>query len=98
MSSSREDKDTNFKLFTDGAWDGSRTPGFLKFKRDFEAGSDAYFLTDDDYSIWAACVDLDQGGQGANADPLPNQGANGHLQAVRRRLMPASASFHAAST
>ena len=73
----------NNKLFAD-KWNGSRTPGFLKFKRDFETGADALFLTDDDYSIWQACIDMDQGGQGAGADALPGGGA-GHAAAVRKR-------------
>ena len=36
------------------AWNGSRTPGFRKFKRDFQAATDAVFLTEDDFSIWSA--------------------------------------------
>ena len=67
------------------AWNGSRTPGFRKFKRDFQAATDAVFLTEDDFSIWSACNDLDQGGQGPNADPMPGANVAGHLNAVRRR-------------
>ena len=67
------------------AWNGSRTPGFLKFKRDFMTGMSAIYLHEDDYSLWQACNDSDQGGQAAGADALPAQGQAGHLNAVRRR-------------
>ena len=67
------------------AWNGSRTPGFLKFKRDFQAGLTALFLHEDDYSVWQALTDTDQGGQAAGADALPAQGQNGHANAVRKR-------------
>ena len=43
------------------------------------------FLHEDDWSIWQACTDMDQGGQGQGADALPAQGQNGHANAVRRR-------------
>ena len=80
---SHDNSDRN-RLFAD-AWNGSRTPAFLKFKRDFAAGMGATFLHEDDYSLWQACSDTDQGGQGAGADPLPAGGQNGHVNAVRRR-------------
>ena len=78
------DNSRSDRLFSD-PWNGSRTPAFLKFKRDFSAGMGAMFLHEDDYSLWQACTDTDQGGQGAGADALPAAGQNGHANAVRRR-------------
>ena len=57
----------------------------MKFKRDFSAGMGATFLHEDDYSLWQACMDTDQGGQANGADQLPAQGQSGHANAVRRR-------------
>ena len=65
--------------------DGSRTPIFLRFKRNFMAGSSAQFLHEDDYSVWQACLDQDQGGNAAGADPMPGNQQAGHANAVRRR-------------
>ena len=48
-------------------------------------GASAFFLNEDDWSLWQACNDTDQGGQAQGADPLPAQGQNGHANAVRRR-------------
>ena len=42
-------------------------------------------MHEDDYSIWSACNDNDQGGGSQGADPLPAQGQNGHANAVRKR-------------
>ena len=80
---SKDDSPTN-RLFTD-PWNGSRTPAFLKFKRDFSAGMGATFLHEDDYSLWQACTDMDQGGQGQGADAMPAAGQNGFANAARRR-------------
>ena len=84
MSRNSDDDNKRFTLFCD-PWNGSRTPGFRKFKRDFSTGASALFLHEDDSSIWQTCEDTDQGGGDPNADPLPAQGANGHINAVRRR-------------
>ena len=65
--------------------DGSRTPNFLRFKRNFMTGSSAHFLHEDDYSLWQACQDTDQGGNAAGADAMPGAQQAGHLNAVRRR-------------
>ena len=54
---SRDEYKTN-ALFSE-PWNGSRTPGFMKFKRDFEAGMSATFLHEDDYSLWQAVTDTD---------------------------------------
>jgi len=35
------------KLFTDAPWNGTRTPAFRKFKRDFKVGANGMFLQDD---------------------------------------------------
>lgn len=84
MSRPSDDHSNSNRLFCD-AWNGSRTPGFAKFKRDFETGADAMFLHEDDYSVWQACVDMDQGGGGTGADALPGAQQNGFANAVRRR-------------
>ena len=65
--SGKDDDSKDRKLFTDAPWDGSRTPGFRKFKRDLHAGADAFFCNEDDYSILTAWLDMDQGGQGQGA-------------------------------
>ena len=62
-------------------YSGARSPEFLPWKRDFETGADAHFLHEDDYSIWEACTDNDQGSASV---PLPGQAQAGHLNAVRR--------------
>ena len=49
MSGARDDYSA-VRLFTDAPWNGSRTPGFMKFKRDFQAGADAMFLHEDDWA------------------------------------------------
>ena len=64
--------------------DGSRSPAFLKFQRDFRAGTQAEFVKDDDYSVWQALNDIDQGGQDPNAPALP--GGNAAAPAQRKRL------------
>ena len=47
------------------------------------------FNNEDDYSIWEACEDMDQGGLrtslGQGADPMSGAQQNGHTNAVRRR-------------
>ena len=73
------------KLLTETPHDGSRTPKFIKFKRDFQAGADAWFLHDDDYSIWSACDDSDQGGLKPGSDAMPGPNQNGYANCVRRR-------------
>ena len=55
--------------------DGSRSPAFLKFQRDFRAGTQAEFVKDDEYSVWQALNDIDQGGQDANAPAMPGGNA-----------------------
>ena len=49
------------------------------------AGADAFFLNEDDWSLWQACSGMDQGGPAAGADALPALGQNGYQNAVRRR-------------
>lgn len=66
-------------------WHGARTPEFRTFKRNLKAVADALFLHEDDYSIWQAMADVDQGGNGQGADPLPGPNQAGHANAVRRR-------------
>ena len=66
-------------------WNGSRTPGFRKFKRDLCTRRGAYFCHEDDYSAAQACLDSDQGGLANGADALPGVGQNGYVNAVRRR-------------
>ena len=84
MARHSDDQNTKNTLFCD-PWNGSRSSGFIKFKRDFKTGAEAMFLHEDDYSIYQCLTDLDQGGQGPGADQLPGQQQNGHANAVRRR-------------
>ena len=65
MASDRSNDSAPVKLFTDAPWNGTRTPEFRKFKRDFKVGANGMFLHEDDYSIWSALQDLDQGGASA---------------------------------
>ena len=51
--------------------DGTRTPSFRHFKRDFATGARAQFLSEDDYSIWQVLQGTDQGGHGPNAPAMP---------------------------
>ena len=55
--------------------DGSRNNSFLKFKRDFRSAAQAEVVKGDSYNAWQAMNDLDQGGQGAGAPPLPGGAA-----------------------
>ena len=70
MANEQHDDSASNRLFTD-AWNGSRSPLFRKFKRDFSTAADAMFMAEDEYSIWQAMMGLDQGGSAAGADPLP---------------------------
>ena len=83
-SGNRDDNDRN-RLFTNAAWDGSRSPGFQKFKRDFKTGAQAFFLNDDDHSIWSACIDADQGGNAVGSEAMPGQQQAGYTNAARSR-------------
>ena len=47
MSKPSDDDNRRITLFSD-RWNGSRTPGFLKFKRDFATGAGSYFMHEDD--------------------------------------------------
>ena len=84
MSTENKRDENGDRLLCD-AWRGARTPEFRKFKRDFKASADAMFLHEDDYSVWQAMADTDQGGRDPNADPLPGQNQAGYANAVRRR-------------
>ena len=85
MSSNRDDDHGRGPRRLCEPHDGSRTPSFLPFKRNFKTGLDAIFLHEDDYSLWSAVFGTDQGGDDPNAPALPAQGQNGYLQAVRKR-------------
>ena len=80
---SKEDSGGN-RLWCD-QWCGARNPGFRKFKRDYAAGATATFLHEDDYSLWQAMNDTDQGGLAHGADAMPAVNAAGYLNAMRRR-------------
>ena len=80
---SKEDSGGN-RLWCD-QWCGARNPGFRKFRRDYAAGATATFLHEDDYSLWQAMNDMDQGGLAHGADAMPAVNAAGYLNAMRRR-------------
>ena len=84
MSNEPKQAENGDRLLCD-PWRGARTPEFRKFKRDFKASADALFLHEDDYSVWQAMADADQGGRAQNADALPGPNQAGHANAVRRR-------------
>ena len=67
MSNEPKQAENGDRLLCD-PWRGARTPEFRKFKRDFKASADALFLHEDDYSVWQAMADADQGGRAQNAD------------------------------
>ena len=69
VSRASDDDSRSSHLFTD-PWNGSRSPLFRIFKRDFKTGADGLFLPEDDYSIWQALEDTDQGGNAQGADAL----------------------------
>ena len=51
--------------------DGSRSPKFLKFCRDFKAAMSGQFTDKDDMdSLWRAMTGTDQGGQDGRALPI----------------------------
>ena len=83
MSNEPKQAENGDRLLCD-PWRGARTPEFRKFKRDFKASADAMFLHEDDYSIWQAMADTDQGGRDQAADALPGANQAGHTNAVRR--------------
>ena len=64
--------------------DGSRTPSFIKFKREFKTGASAHYLHEDDYSVWTVLDDTHQGGNALGAPNLPAAGAAGHAAAMRK--------------
>ena len=82
MSTENKQGEFSDRLLCD-PWRGARTPEFRKFKRDFKASADAMFLSEDDYSVWQAMADTDQGGRGQGADALPGPNQAGHAKAKR---------------
>ena len=68
MQRERDDDSKSNALFCE-PWNGSRQPQFRKFVRDFRTNADAYFMHEDDYSIWQACDDMDQGGPRRQLQP-----------------------------
>jgi hypothetical protein len=92
--SSRYDDGSKKYLFCD-PWNGSKTPAFRKFVRDFRAGADAQFLQDDDHSVWQACIDTDQGGRDPLAEAMPGATQAGYTNAVRRRKRRQNTAFKA---
>ena len=70
MSSNRDDDHGRGPRRLCEPHDGSRTPSFLPFKRNFKTGLDAIFLHEDDYSLWSAVFGTDQGGDDPNVDDV----------------------------
>jgi hypothetical protein len=81
MSRDRDDENNGPRLIC-SLWNGSRSPLFAKFRRDFSTATDAIFLQDDDSSVWSAMDDSDQGGGKPGAERMP--GGTGLLNAQRR--------------
>ena len=55
------------------------------FKRDFRSAAQAEVVKGDSYSAWLAMNDIDQGGQGAGAPPMPGGAAGNAAMRVRRQ-------------
>ena len=83
MSRDRDDDFKSTGLICD-PHNGSRTPQFAIFKRNFRTVTDSIFLQDDSDSVWQACDDTDQGGNASTAERMPTQHQAGYLNAVRR--------------
>jgi hypothetical protein len=83
MSRDRDDDNNTTRLIC-SAWNGSRSPLFAKFRRDFRTGTDAMFLQEDDSSIWSAMDDMDQGGSKPGAERMPAPQQSGFQNAQRR--------------
>ena len=73
------------KSWVESSTGNETTWRFRIFKRDYAAGAGATFLHEDDYSLWQAMTDTDQGGQAPGADAMPAVNAAGYLNAMRRR-------------
>ena len=73
--STDDDKRSYVKLYTASKWSGAKDPSFLeKWVPEFEAGADAHYMKDDDFSIWDTAVGNDCPPDGAGVPVVP--GAN----------------------
>ena len=72
---SSTDQTTSNTLFTSSPFDGIKGQRWHQFVQAFKAGAAAEFLGEDDESIWDACTDVDTGGNGVGATPMPTAGA-----------------------
>ena len=73
MSSTDENKSNT--LFTSSPFDGVKGQRWHQFEQAFKAGAAAEFAGEDDESMWDACIDIDTGGNGTGATPMPAAGA-----------------------
>ena len=69
------DQNSSNTLFTSSPFDGIKGQRWHQFVQAFKAGAAAEFLGEDDESIWDACTDVDTGGNGVGATPMPAAGA-----------------------
>ena len=83
MSRDRDDDFGKGSLICD-PHNGSRTPQFNIFKRNFRTVLDSMFMTDDSDSIWQVCEDTDQNGSHPDAERMPSAHQSGYTNAVRR--------------
>ena len=69
------DQNSSNALFTSSPFDGIKGQRWHQFVQAFKAGADAEFCHEDDDSIWEACIDIDTGGNGTGATPMPTAAA-----------------------
>ena len=62
-------------MFTSSPFDGVKGQRWHQFEQAFKAGAAAEFAGEDDESMWDACIDIDTGGNGTGATPMPAAGA-----------------------
>ena len=69
------DQNTSNTLFTSSPFDGVKGQRWHQFEQAFKAGAAAEFAGEDDESMWDACIDIDTGGNGTGATPMPTAAA-----------------------
>jgi hypothetical protein len=92
MASEKTDDKHGPRMYTT-PHDGSRSPAFISFHRNFRVGARAHFLPEDDSSVWSALEDTHQGGQAQGAPALPAQGQAGYAGAIRKYIKRIAVAF-----
>lgn len=83
--STDDDKRSYVKLYTASKWSGAKDPSFLeKWVPEFEAGADAHYMKDDDFSIWDTAVGNDCPPDGAGNPVVPGANSVGGKKLKKR--------------